>query len=154
MPFLWGALRIGCKERVAVWPCPGTTWTRPPSLTLSMWMCKSFLTTTLSLCLCLCLSPLTSPHLTPTPSNFPSFFFFLHVTNGDLTYGLMNFTSPWCCLRLVPVGLPSRGGDVAVYVFDLNQSSLPTPFYSVLAFISVFMALSTVFHSVNSSDNS
>ena len=31
---------------------------------------------------------------------------------------------------------------------------MPTPFYSVLVFVSVFMALSTLFHSINSSDNS
>ena len=41
-----------------------------------------------------------------------------------------------------------------VYVFDIHHPSLPTPFYSVLMFISVFMALSTVFHSINSLDNS
>ena len=51
-------------------------------------------------------------------------------------------------------GSPSRDGDVAVYVFDINQPSLPTPFYSDLVSVSVFMALSTVFHSVNSPDNS
>ena len=45
-------------------------------------------------------------------------------------------------------------GDVAVYVFDINQPSLPTPFYSVLVSVSVFIALSTVFHSINSRDNS
>ena len=54
----------------------------------------------------------------------------------------------------VPAGSPSRGGDVAVYVFDVNQPSLPTPFYPVLVSITVFMALSTVFHSINSPDNS
>ena len=54
----------------------------------------------------------------------------------------------------VPVGSPSRCGDVAVYVFDINQPSLPTPFYSVLVSSSVFMALSTVFHSINFPDNS
>ena len=32
----------------------------------------------------------------------------------------------------VPVGSPSRGGDVAVYVCDINQPSLPAPLYSVL----------------------
>ena len=57
-------------------------------------------------------------------------------------------------LAPVPAGSPSRGGDVALYVFDRNQLSLPTPFYSVLASISVFMAISTVFHSINSLDNS
>ena len=54
----------------------------------------------------------------------------------------------------VPAGLPPRGGDVAVYVFDMNQPSLSTPFYSALVSVSVFRALSTVFHSINSPDNS
>ena len=54
----------------------------------------------------------------------------------------------------VPTGSPSRGGYVAVYIFDINQPSLPTPFYSVLVSISIFMALSTVFHFVNSPDYS
>ena len=40
------------------------------------------------------------------------------------------------------------------FMSDLNQSSLPAPFYSVLVSTSVFMALSTVFHSINSLDNS
>ena len=57
-------------------------------------------------------------------------------------------------LFVITAGSLSRGGDFAVYVFDLNQPNLPTPFYSVLASISVFMALSTVFHSINSPDNS
>ena len=53
------------------------------------------------------------------------------------------------------MGSPSRGGgDVVVDVVDTNQPSLPTPFYSVLVFISVFMALSSVFHSKNSPENS
>ena len=37
--------------------------------------------------------------------------------------------------------------------FDINQPSLPT-LYSVLMSVSVFMALSPVFHSINSPDNS
>ena len=57
-------------------------------------------------------------------------------------------------LLIVPAGSSSRGGDVTVYVPDINQPSLPTPFYSVLVSVSVFMALSTVFHSINSPDNS
>ena len=56
--------------------------------------------------------------------------------------------------KSVTAGSPSRGGGVAVYVFDINQPSLLTPFYSFLVSISVFMALSTVFHSTNSPDNS
>ena len=54
----------------------------------------------------------------------------------------------------VPAGSPSRGRDVSVHVKDINQPSLPTPFYPVLVSYSVFMALSTVFHSINSPDNS
>ena len=52
------------------------------------------------------------------------------------------------------MGSPSRGGDVAVYVFDINQPRLLTPFYSVLMSASAFMALSTVFHSINYLENS
>ena len=37
-----------------------------------------------------------------------------------------------------------------VYRFDINQPNLPTPFYSVLVSVSVFMALLTVFQSINS----
>ena len=51
----------------------------------------------------------------------------------------------------VPTGSPSRGGDVTVYVLDINQPTLPTLF---ILSVSVFMALSTVFHSINSPDNS
>ena len=42
------------------------------------------------------------------------------------------------------------------FMSDINQPSLPTPFfyYSVLVSISVFVALSTAFHSINSPDNS
>ena len=42
-----------------------------------------------------------------------------------------------CLLFLVPMGSPSRGGDVTVYAIDINQPSLPTPFYSVLVSVSV-----------------
>ena len=58
-----------------------------------------------------------------------------------------------CCIQsrfsltVTPTGSPSRGGDVAVFVFDINQPSLPTPFYSVFVPISVFMSLS-VFHAI------
>ena len=53
----------------------------------------------------------------------------------------------------VPAGTSPRGGDVTVYVFDINQPSLPTPFHFVLVSVSTFMALSTVFHSIKSPDN-
>ena len=52
------------------------------------------------------------------------------------------------------MGSPSRGGDVTVFGKDINQLSMPIPFYSVLVSVSVFMALSTVFHSIISPDNS
>ena len=45
-------------------------------------------------------------------------------------------------------------GDVAVYVFNRHQPSLPAPFYSVLVSVSVFMARSPVFHCINSRENS
>ena len=45
-------------------------------------------------------------------------------------------------------------GDVAAYVFNISQPSLPTPFSSVLVSVPVFMALSSVFHSINYPDNS
>ena len=54
----------------------------------------------------------------------------------------------------IPEGSPSRGGDVAVDVFDINQPTMPTPFYSGLVSISVFMDLSTVFLFINSPENS
>ena len=57
-------------------------------------------------------------------------------------------------LMSVPAGSPRRGEDVTGYVKDLNQPSLPTPFYSVLMSVSVFMALLIVFRSINSPDNS
>ena len=63
---------------------------------------------------------------------------------------LPNTTFTLSCLT----GSPSRGGNVAVYAFDINQMSLPTPFYSALVSASVFVALSTAFHSINSPDNS
>ena len=55
---------------------------------------------------------------------------------------------------IVPAGSPSRGGNVAAYVLDINQPSLPTPFYSLLLSVSVFKALSTAFHSINFPDDS
>ena len=54
----------------------------------------------------------------------------------------------------VPAGSPSRGGDVTVHVSDINQPTLLTPINSVLLSVSVFTALSTVFHFINSPDSS
>ena len=41
-----------------------------------------------------------------------------------------------CFYERVPAVSPSRSGDVAVYVLDLQQPSLPTAFYSAL--VSIF----------------
>ena len=85
----------------------------------------------------------------------------IHLTT--LYYTTLYYTTSLCytmlsCTTLhhtlVPTGLPSCGWDVAVYVFDINQLGLPTPLYSVLLSVSVFMALSNVFHPINFPDNS
>ena len=38
----------------------------------------------------------------------------------------------------IPMGSPSHGADVEIYVFDINHLSLPTPFHSVPVTVSVF----------------
>ena len=43
---------------------------------------------------------------------------------------------------------------VGMLWFDINQPSLPTPFYTVLVSVSVFKALSTLFYLINSLDHS
>ena len=82
----------------------------------------------------------------------------LHVHTHTRQKARRALTSVHECQRqrpvAVPAGSPSRGGDVAVDVFDITQPSLLTPFHSVLVSVSVFVALSTVFHSINSPDNS
>ena len=55
---------------------------------------------------------------------------------------------------VVPAAHLLVGEDVVVSVKDINQPNLLTPSCSVLVSIFVFMALSTVFHSTNSPDNS
>ena len=54
------------------------------------------------------------------------------------------------------MGSPSRGGDVTVYVLHKPTELAHSFFFlnSVLVSISVFMALSTVFYSMNSPDDS
>ena len=53
-----------------------------------------------------------------------------------------------------PRGLTFTWWECYVYVKDINQPSLPTPCYFVFVSFSFFMALSTVFHSINSPGNS
>ena len=79
---------------------------------------------------------------TITDSNWNVIFLCSYIHNQECHFELP-----------VNTGSPSRSGNVTIYVFDINQLSLPTPFYSVLVSISVFVTLSTVFHSINSPDN-
>ena len=58
---------------------------------------------------------------------------------------------------MFPVGSPSLGGDIVVYVFDMNQPTCPLLFISVLASVSIIMAftaLSIVVQSINSPNSS
>ena len=55
--------------------------------------------------------------------------------------------------QCIPMGSPSHGGNVTVYIWH-KPTKLAHPFLSVLVAISVFMALSTVLHLINSPDNS
>ena len=54
----------------------------------------------------------------------------------------------------VPAGSTCRGGDVTVYVLDQKTPELALSFYSVHVFVSVLMAFSILFYSINSPDNS
>ena len=58
------------------------------------------------------------------------------------------------CVCMSPRAHLHLEGMLLSILFDISQPSLPTPFYSVLVSFSVFMALSTAFHSINSPDNS
>ena len=64
-------------------------------------------------------------------------------------------SSPLTC-SITGQGLAFTWWGCCGYVLDINQLSLPTPFYSVLVSVSVFMfvALSSVFHCINSPNNS
>ena len=57
---------------------------------------------------------------------------------------------------IIPPGTPQAHQHAVAmlwFMSDVNQTSLPTPFSSVLVPVSVFMALSTVFHLINSPDS-
>ena len=77
---------------------------------------------------------------------FSPFTFMFSTTSSELP------PPPPSCVSVPHTGSLSRGGDVAVYVFDIDQPSSPTLFflYSILVSVSVSLALSTVFHSINS----
>ena len=69
----------------------------------------------------------------------------IHIVLSLVQQDCSNHTSPQAYLYVV---------GMLQFMSDINKPSLPTPLYSVLVSVSVFMALSTVFHSVNSPDNS
>ena len=50
-------------------------------------------------------------------------------------------------------GSPSPGGHVKINIVNVNQLSLPTPFYSTLMSISASALLSTIVFSINSPNN-
>ena len=132
---------------------------------------SSILLWTSTLCLSNTVSPLRLPgvkdvcvfnsNLSPSSlAEWPGSFTRWAVSRGWIGYRFQHSARyshvvdvHWClhCIDLLNVssGSPSRGGDVAVYVFDINQPSLPTPFSSVVVSVSVFMALSTLFHFIN-----
>ena len=76
--------------------------------------------------------------------------FFKPWSRSQYSFAYLDFAY---CQR-VPAGSPSRGGNVTVYAYDLIHPSFSIRFHSVLVSISVFMTLSSVFHSINSPDNS
>ena len=82
---------------------------------------------------------------------FETFFNVCLIDDGHFSYFQRGNSSAFSFY--VPASSPFYGRDVVVYVFDINVQSLPTPFYSVLVSIYVFMALSTVFHFISYPDN-
>ena len=77
------------------------------------------------------------------------------ISERSLAFDLVTRRKGQCTTHpRVPACSPSHGGDVTVYVCDINQPSLPTSFSSAVVSISVCLALSSVFHSINSPDNS
>jgi len=70
-----------------------------------------------------------------------------HNVSATLLFCVQTYSCPFPRAHLHMVGM-SR------FMSDTNQPSLPTPFYSGLVSISVYMALSTVFHSITSPDYS
>ena len=84
-----------------------------------------------------------------------------HTERVKLSFFLSFLLSSFCCLFLCVLLTVSCVPQAHLHVVgmlrfmsDINQPSLPTPFYSVLVSVSSFMAFSIVFRSINSPDNS
>ena len=98
---------------------------------------------------------MTPPTPMPTPRRLLErtvpFFGKMYTSLGRQDRSLSPVISPSGLVdRDVPTGSPPRGGDVAVY----EPTELACSFRSVLVSVSICMALSTVFHSISSPENS
>ena len=60
----------------------------------------------------------------------------------DIVLPTLRFLHRCLCLPFVPASSPSRDGNVAVYVFDINQPSLPTLFFEKILFLCLFLSYS------------
>ena len=87
-------------------------------------------------------------HSINSPNNSPFSHFVL------LSHSALLVLSTLCLFMNVSfsprVHLHARGGDVVFYAFDINQPSLPTPFYSALVSISVLWSFQLYFIHDNS----
>ena len=88
--------------------------------------------------------------LSQSPS--PFFFFFNFISSLTHKQVVLTLSDPVLSCR----GSIELWGSKLSFssLCDINQSSLLTPFYSVLVSVCVFIALSTVFHSIRSPNNS
>ena len=93
-------------------------------------------------------------------SGFFLFFFFFKGGSvgksfiGNAFWGSNISCSLACLTELDNVWAPLQVERMLQFVFGINQLSFPTPFYSICASVSVFMALSTISYSINSPTNS
>ena len=82
---------------------------------------------------------------------------FVFLVSGPSVWLCRLIVNTLCLCHFSLVGSPQAHLHVVGmlrFMYDINQWSLPTPFYSVLVSVSVFTLISTVFHSIGSPDNS
>ena len=82
-------------------------------------------------------------------------FYFLGQVSNSLTGDCLTYTLFGNWVNSILEDPPSRGGGVTVYVKDINQPSMPTPFLfcSCVRFC-LLGPLNCTLHSINSPDNS
>ena len=93
---------------------------------------------------------LTQQPMSNPPSDSPITPERIRVQKVDV----LNKKHTWQRLSSSPRGLTFTWWGCYGLCLDINQPSLPTPFYSFRMSISVFMSLSTIFQSINSPHNS